>query len=53
MLIYSNDGSGWDTGINVGGTIKWIEYDNVFVGFLEDNLLGISLGVSNEVNLRT
>ncbi len=39
MLVDSNDGSGGDTGIDVGGPIQRIENSNVLIGFGEDGIL--------------
>lgn len=58
VLVYSDDGSGGDSSVYVGGSIKRIENDNIFVGLLYDEVLVLPgsgklvlCSVSNKVNL--
>merc|ERR1712127_451758 len=50
VLVDSNDGSGWDTGINVGGSIKRIENGNISTSFLNDEIIFLFVGISYKIN---
>ena len=51
MVINSNNGSGGDSGVNIGGSIKRIEYNNIFISLLNDKLAGLSFASAGKVNL--
>mmetsp|Transcript_3257 Transcript_3257/g.4804 ORF Transcript_3257/g.4804 Transcript_3257/m.4804 type:complete len:207 (+) Transcript_3257:726-1346(+) len=50
MVINSNNGSGGDSGVNIGGSIKRIEYNNIFISLLNDKLAGLSFASAGKVN---
>ena len=37
MFVNSNNGSGWDTSIDVGGSIEWVEYSDILFTFVDDD----------------
>jgi hypothetical protein len=39
VIIDSNDGSGGDSSVNIGGSIKGIEYSNIFSSLLNNKIL--------------
>ena len=39
VLVDTDDGTGWDTSINIGGSVKWVKHSNVTIGFGENGFL--------------
>jgi hypothetical protein len=51
VFVDSNDGSGWDTGVNVGGSIERVKDGNVLASFLNDEFRLIIVDISYKINL--
>ena len=52
VFVNSNDGSGGDSGINIGRTIERVEHGNVFLSLFDNNFLGVTASISDQVDLQ-
>jgi len=50
VFVDSNDGSGRDSGVNIGGTIKRVKDSDVSLSLFDDDFLGVGSGASDQID---